>query len=279
MKRIMIGIRGLLGLVVLGTGIGVAEPQLIAEWDFNEPNRWEASQGNGKVSLLGGVQGTNFTGSANDPGKPNGALSLRAFPAQGIGSRTAGLELEFPGGWRGLQISFEVRTSGTASRHLAALIAREGEEFQEFGAVELAPDGVFIPITLPGPEDFNGGNPAPLRLRLVSDLSSTGEYVGVKPKSDGANSYSPAGTWRFDRIQVWGEPWEASESVRLECVSTLTGPELRWNKAGSSSFTVWRSGQPGGPWEWLGEVEDPVWPIDLDEDLDEDARFFRVTSP
>ena len=91
MKRIMAGIRGLLGLVVLGTGMGAAEPQLIAEWDFNEPNRWEASQGNGRVSLVGGVLGTNFTGSANDPGKPNGALSLRAFPIQGTASRTASI--------------------------------------------------------------------------------------------------------------------------------------------------------------------------------------------
>lgn len=275
MKRIMAGIRGLLGLVVLGTGMGAAEPQLIAEWDFNEPNRWEASQGNGRVSLVGGVLGTNFTGSANDPGKPNGALSLRAFPIQGTASRTAGLEFEIPGGWRALQISFEVRTSGTASRHLVALVAREGEEFQEFGAAEFAPNGVFIPVTLTVPEDFDGQNSAPLRLRLVSDLTPSGEYVGVKPKSDGANSYSPAGTWRFDRIQVRGEARELEEAVRLEWVSALTGPELRWNPAGASTFTVWWSAQPGGPWEWLGDVEDPVWPIDSDED----ARFFRVTSP
>lgn len=275
MKRIMARVRALLGLVVLGTGIGSAEPQLIAEWDFNEPNRWEASQGTGTVSLVGGVQGTNFTGSASDPGKPNGALSLRAFPSQGNGSRTAGLELEIPGGWRALQISFEVRTSGTASRHLAALIAWDGEEFEEFGAVELAPDGVFIPVTLPVPGEFAGENPASLRLRLVSDLNPSGEYVGVKPKSDGANSYSPAGTWRFDRIQIRGEPLGAEESVRLECVSTLLGPELRWNPAGSSWFTVWWSAEAGGPWEWLGEVEEPVWPIDPDEDV----RFFRVTSP
>ena len=275
MKRIMAGVRGLLGLVVLGTGIGVAEPQLIAEWDFNEPNRWEASQGNGRVALVGGVQGTNFTGSANDPGKPNGALSLRAFPAQGTGSRTAGLEFQIPGGWRALQISFEVRTSGTASRHLTALIAREGEEFQEFGAVELTPDGVFIPVTLTVPSDFNGEDPSPRRLRLVSDLTPSGEYVGVKPKSDGSNSYSPAGTWRFDRIQVRGEVMEVEQSVRLEWASSLTGPELRWNPAGSAAFTVWWSVQPGGPWEWLGEVADPVWPIDPDENV----RFFRVTSP
>lgn len=275
MKRIMTGVRGLLGMVALGTGLGWAEPQLIAEWDFNETNRWEASQGNGRVSLVGGVQGTNFTGSASDPGKPNGALSLRAFPTQGNGSRTAGLELEIPGGWRALQISFEVRTSGTASRHLAALIAGEGEEFQEFGTVELAPDGVFIPVSFSVPGDFEGGKPVPLRLRLVSDLNTTGEYVGVKPKSDGANSYSPAGTWRFDRIQIRGEPLQVEEAVRLECFSLPTGPELRWNRAGISSFTVWRSAQSGGPWEWQGEVEEPVWPIDLDED----ARFFRVTSP
>ncbi len=265
----------MLGLVVLGTGIGAAEPQLIAEWDFNEPNRWESSQGSGTVSLVGGVLGTNFTGSASDPGKPNGALSLRAFPAQGTGSRTAGLEFAIPGGWRGLQISFEVRTSGTASRHLSALVAREGEEFQEFGAVELAPDGVFIPITLTVPWDFDGENPSPLRLRLVSDLTPSGEYLGVKPKSDGANSYSPAGTWRFDRVLIRGEAIDLEDAVRLEWVSTVTGPELRWNAAGSSAFTVWWSAQPGGPWEWLGEVEDPVWPIDSDED----SRFFRVTSP
>lgn len=275
MKRFIAGVRGLLGLIALGTGIGAAEPQLIAEWDFNEPNRWEASQGEGRVSLVGGVQGTNFTGSANDPGKPNGALSLRAFPTQGTASRTAGLEFEIPGGWRALQISFEVRTSGTASRHLAALIARDGEEFQEFGVVELAPDGVFVPVTFTVPGELDGLNPSPLRLRLVSDLNPSGEYVGVKPKSDGANSYSPAGTWRFDRVQIRGEMGEREESVRLECHSTPAGPELRWNGADFSSFTVWRAAQPGGPWEWLGEVEESVWPIDLDDAV----GFFRVTSP
>lgn len=260
------------------TGGLAAEPSVIAEWDFNDATSFSASRGEGLVRLLGGVVGTNFLGTATDPGKPNGALSLRSFPAQGQRTGSAGLEFATSSaGWQSLAWRFELRASGTASRRLQILVAADEEEFLEAGRFEIPQDGVFVSANFEFSAFSNLNEADVVRIRMVSEFDESGQYSGVKVKSDGANSYSAAGTWRFDRVVLTGEPVRlVPHPIEVQVARDRERIELVWPDQLGSSCTVWWAPSPEGPWE---SAAAGLFEPSYSEATGVEPRFFRVTSP
>lgn len=251
---------------------------LLAGWDFNSSTPLEASQGEGQLVLLGGVVATNFLGAADDPGRPNGALSLRAFPPQGSLPREAGVELRCAvGEWRELVLEFQIRASGTASRRIQCLAASGDGAFVEAGTYSIRQDGVFETVQFSLPEMRDLGPSDELRIRLVSDFDDAGVYSGVKPKTDGSNSYSAAGTWRFDLVRLTGIQGKApADPLRIHIRGDAGDARLDWSDPVGAGVTLWESETVNGPWVPVSDGWDAggysVPPTG-------GVRYYRLTSP
>ncbi|HAB15725.1 MAG TPA: hypothetical protein PLX89_12785 [Verrucomicrobiota bacterium] len=267
-------------LAALTSTIALADPgtTVIAEWNFNDPESLAASTGSGLARLLGGVVSTNFQGSSDDPAIPNGAISLKGFPAQGTSSRTAGLEFTTSAtGWRNLGFRFEVRASGTASKRLRVFAAADGGEALDAGAFEIVRDSVFTNVVFDLSQHASLSGASEVAVWIVSEMSEEGQYVGVKPKADGSNSYSSAGTWRFDRVAILGS---AAESISPGIPLGITGDAgtvtLSWPGLSGPSCTVWSATSLSGPWE---SVSSGMSGLTHSEPTGDEPRFFRITSP
>lgn len=254
-----------------------AGAEIRAAWNFNTTDGTWIPQGQGLLTLLGGVVATNYAGAPSDPGKPNGSLSLRNFPPQSEASRSAGIELAVEAtGWSRLSLEFEIRASATASRILNLLGSVDSKPFEPLGRFEITQEGVFLPVrwSLPNQEDWK--NATLLRLRLVSETDTDGRYMGVKPKADGSNSYSTSGTWRFDAIRIEGEPPSAPASQhQVQMENGMEQRTLRW-PTGLGAATVWSAPSPQGP--WIPRVEN-CKDSQLVLEESHEAQFFRVTWP
>lgn len=192
-------------LTLLGLAASAHGQRIIAQWNFNDANSIAASYGTGESTLLGGVTGQFFTGSAGDPGAAsNLGLGLSGFPEQGTGRKTAGVQFTAStAGYEQILLSFDFRGSSTASRNLAIQYSTDGVTFLEAGAFSIARDGTFtngltVDLShLPGASD----QPA-FAVRILSDFADATGYQAIK---DGS-SYSVAGTWRFDLVTLAGNP-------------------------------------------------------------------------
>ncbi len=253
-------------------------PLVLVEWNFNDPSSLNPSTGNGTLTLLGGVAATNFLGSATDSAQPNGALSLSRFPPKGQSPQTAGIELRVPTfGQRPLGIRFELRASGTASQRLRLLAAPAEGDFHEAGFYDIPQESTFARVELSLAEipELDGANE--ILVRIVSDFGDSGEYVGVKPKTDSSNSYSPAGTWRIDLLAVTGEAAGTPvEPIAVQIAAGDDGVVLSWPEHPGQVCSVWRAAGPEGPWD---QVASGLSTARHAEPVEEGARFFRVTSP
>jgi hypothetical protein len=252
--------------------------RLLAGWDFNGSTPLEASQGQGQLVLLGGVVATNFLGAVDDPGRPNGALSLRSFPVQSRLPREAGIELRCAAGhWRELVLEFQIRASGTASRRIQCLVASGDGALVEAGTYSIRQDGVFETVELTLPEIRDLGASDELRIRLVSDFDDGGVYSGVKPKTDGSNSYSAAGTWRLDLVRLTGIQGEVpADPLRVSIRGDAGAARLEWTGAVGGGVTLWEAATVDGPWVPVSEGRDAsgysVSPTG-------GVRYYRITSP
>ena len=247
-------------------------------WDFNGSTPLGASQGEGQLVLLGGVVATNFLGAADDPGRPNGALSLRSFPPQGSLPREAGIELRCSvGDERELVLEFQIRASGTASRRIQCLVAFGDGAFVEAGTYSIRQDGVFETVQLPLPEIPDRGPSDELRIRLVSDFDDGRVYSGVKPKTDGSNSYSAAGTWRLDLVRLTGiQGVVPTDPLQVHIRGDGGAVRVEWSDSAGEDLTLWEAETVEGPWVPVADGWDAsgyfVPPT-------AGGRYYRLTSP
>jgi hypothetical protein len=221
-----------------------ASGQVITQWNFNGtsaatvPGGTAAptpSVGTGSASLIGGVTAAFTSGTAQggstDPVNttpPNYGWNLTGFPAQGANSGTAGARfaVDTTGpiavGITGVEITFDLRTSNTASRWYRLDYTTDGSTWNlgtptRLGAAPNAGDtwhnGNSVVLN-----DLGTLNNPGFAFRIVSvfspvaftqisgDIAYDADSAYEVARNNGESAYLTTGTWRFDMVTVSAIP-------------------------------------------------------------------------
>jgi hypothetical protein len=200
-----------------------ANANIISFWDFND-ELMTPTTGAGSLTTIGGVSTSWVLGSPNDPAATNRALNTSAYPAQGTGSGTAGIQFNVSTvGYTDIQVSFEHRHSNTGSRWLQFQYSTDGVSFLDFGS-PLETDGTtwyLRPFDLTGIAAIENNPDAAFRVVSVfapGDVNYAAANVG--------SNYGVSGTVRFDLITVTGIPAPGSLAL-LAAGGLLAGRRRR----------------------------------------------------
>jgi len=191
----------------------------ITQWTF-EGDVITPSTGSGTAALIGGTTATFATGYTGT-GTGGRAWNSAAYPAQGTGSGTAGVEfLVSTSGYSAIALSWDGRHSNTSANRLRVQYTLNGTDWEDFeanegNAVNTAAgvdkgfdNGRFIADAgdtwYQRSADFSGisgveGNAA-FGVRIVTEFVDGSEYGAATSTS----SYSPNGTLRYDNVTFKG---------------------------------------------------------------------------
>lgn len=225
--------------IIVAASLGAAatadiNPTLITEWNFNGASSTAipggtaspaASFGAGVSSLFGGTTASFASGisdgGSSDPvvtSPPNFAWNITTFAAQGQGNNTRGVQFNVSTvGYEKIVVEWDQRNSNTGSRYVQFLYSIDGTNFTNAG---LAGGGVFDinagvtwfkNLTANLGAIAGTGNNANFAFRMVSTFGPTGAYEASNPGS----AYGTSGTWRFDMVQVIGNPIPAPGALAL----------------------------------------------------------------
>ena len=228
---------GLFGLGISNSVSADTVPFTAFNYNNSTPS---ASTGSGTTSAVGGTSVSYASGSPEDTASPNEAFAVSGFPAQGVGSGTAGAQFNVstlgePSTGNALQISFDFRQSGTSSEYYQLQLSSDGTTFSNasggFGSVagpvnpsasaaqnsntSFSSSGLYLNNTGSGSQQFVEGltytlapgsmyqNDANFAFRFVSVFApGTSTYVAASA----ASTYGTAGTARFDEVTVSSVP-------------------------------------------------------------------------
>jgi hypothetical protein len=188
---------------------------VIAAWNFNGPltGTLLPSAGAGRLSPIG--VGTSIFasgevgGGSSDPvvgNPPDYAWQVSAFPQQGTGTSTAGIQgLVDTTGFGSITLSFDFRATAGSSRFQQFQYSLDGLRFVDWGPPVATT--VVDPWTRGRRFDLStvdgvAGNPL-FGFRVVSVFApGTAEYQPVLL----ASSYATVSSWRFDMLAITGDP-------------------------------------------------------------------------
>lgn len=188
----------------------------ITQWDFNFGNDANTSTGTtnpsigtGTASLLGGITATfasgDATGGSSDPNVgDDSAWNTTSYPAQGVGSGTAGVSfLTSTAGFSAINVSFDLRHSNTSSRFVSLDYTLDGgATWSAFQTYEATSGGDFWYNMRSA--DLSGvagaSNNSNFGVRMVSVFAPTGGYTA----STATSTYAGTGTLRYDMVTVTG---------------------------------------------------------------------------
>ncbi|MDW8107771.1 MAG: PEP-CTERM sorting domain-containing protein [Armatimonadota bacterium] len=213
-----------LGALSVTLGLAQSQPVQLAFWNFNGGNTVPTGgifAQDSSVVLVGGTAATFATGSPLDPGIPNSGYNTTNYPAQGTGNLTAGVQFNVPTtGYTGVVVMFDLRWSNTASRFVQFQYTVDRINWVNLGAPIEAPGGdawwssrniinpygdARIYISLPAAADNNPN----FAFRVLATFApNTNQYFGARDNN--AAGYRPAGTLRFDLVEVRAVPEPAS---------------------------------------------------------------------
>jgi hypothetical protein len=166
-------------------------------------------------------------GRTSDPAETdNSMLRIGAFPRQGEGNQSCGLELlASTVGRRNICLLWDQYNSGTASRFWRIQYTTNGTDFIDHSVVTNSTPSVWIRQRRTSFSDVAGAENNPnFGLRFVSEFGAAEGYIAV---NEGSN-YSTAGTFWLDMVGLSGEtiPDEPGP-VESPALSISRGPELR----------------------------------------------------
>lgn len=230
-------------LFVAGFTISALQTQAqvtIAKWTF-EGDVSTPSTGSGTAALIGGTTATFATGVA---GSPDRAWNSSAYPEQGAGSATAGVEfLVSTAGYNTIAVSWDGRHSNTSANRIRLQYTLNGTDWINFtasaanaqntvdGADKGFDNGRYIADAgdtwYQRTADLSGiagaADNASFGVRIVSEFASATEYA----PSDATKTYSPNGTLRYDNVTVAGlagsTPLISASSGTLSGFTYVTG--------------------------------------------------------
>ena len=223
-----------------------ANADIVTQWNF-EGDTIVASTGSGTASLTGGTTATFATGSG-----VGRAWNTASYKAQGSGSGQAGVQFlastASNGGFENIQVTFDQRASGTASRWAQVDYTLDGGTSWVTGfwnnAGALSPHDTYYNFTVDFSSVTGANNNAGFGFRIVSIFSQQAFDQNSALAAFGANTaymranaaavYSPnestatgdygvSGTWRFDNVTINGSAIPAPGAVALLGLAGVVG--------------------------------------------------------
>jgi hypothetical protein len=208
----------------------VKAQQVIAQWNFNTPlipdnvlitGSTVPSMGSGIISLIGGAGPSNSspfnTGTDNDyftNGADNSGWNITKFPAQSVGSKTAGIQFAFNTiGFQNIVLKFDEKHSNSAAN--TSVVQYNPDTLNTTGWVDIQTNKLTASPSAANWQthtvDFSAlpvVNSKPrMAIRIVSafDPANGASYISTFTQT--AADYNPTGgTIRFDMITVTGSP-------------------------------------------------------------------------
>lgn len=235
MKRTLLS---LLALSALAASASAAD--IIAQWNFNSPvpdnststGTNTPSVGSGSAALVGGVSQSYVAGSTVDAGAgtDNSAWSTSAYPGQGTGNKTAGVEFRLSTvGYETLVISWDQRTSATGTRYTRLQYSVDGTTFLDGPAITHTTGGGQWSSQSASLAAFSGVENNPnFAFRLVAEFESTATGAGADSyaAAQSGSSYGTGGTLRYDLVTISGSTATGNQPPTI---SSLTNQTIRVN--------------------------------------------------
>ena len=207
--------------VVAACSAAASGQTVITRWSFNSPTAdnnintgtISPSIGAGTATAFGGTTtsfaGGAVTGGSSDPEiDDNSAWQTTAYPAQGTGSRTAGVRFAVSTcGFNGIVVQWDTRHSNTSSGW-----QRVQYTLNVSAATPVWVDGPLFEASLGGDRWYNartldlssvsGANDnVNFAVRMISEFAPGGSTYAA---STTTSTYAGTGTWRFDWVTVSG---------------------------------------------------------------------------
>lgn len=227
-----------------------ASADIITQWNFNSapPDGTSntgtnvPSTGNGTISVIGGViqnvSATQEYSTGNNSSDPattdDSAYHTRAYPLQGEGNKTAGIEVRVStAGYEGISVTWDQQNSATANKWLRFQYSLDGSTFVDYVVLQMDVQGAYVNGRSVNLSPITGVNHNPnFAFRLVAEFESTATGSGAPAYvQTGTTSYSTNGTMRFDMMTVSGSvpdgnafPTISSIPDQTIRVDTTTGP-------------------------------------------------------
>ncbi|MBS1705347.1 MAG: PEP-CTERM sorting domain-containing protein [Armatimonadetes bacterium] len=205
--------------------VAASQAVVITQWNFNSnPPDTSTSTGTllpsigaGTAAGIGGVTAsyTAGTGSSDPAASDNTAMHLANFPAQGVGSGTAGAQFNVSTvGFANVIISFDRRHSASASRWVELQYSTNGTTFTGFQDYEIP--GTNVAMVNNATADLSAvagvANNPNFAFRIVAVFGTVGAVggttyatVGNTTSGAGGSNYATSGTIRYDMVTVNGQ--------------------------------------------------------------------------
>jgi hypothetical protein len=202
----------------------VSQAALVTQWNFNSAvsdnntatGTTNPFVGAGTASAIGGVSTSFASGSANggssDPAAvDNSGWQTTTYPAASAANGTAGTRYDVSTvGYNSVSVEYDLRHSNTSSRYERFDYSIDGGMTWVVGTVGAgtifsgdAGDTWFNNRTVNLSSATGVANNANFAFRIVATFDPAGSsYVA----SNSSNTYATTGTWRFDMVEVKGEP-------------------------------------------------------------------------
>lgn len=238
--------------LLLSAALGLASSlafasQIVTQWNFDD-DTLNPSLGSGTASNIGG------TTTAFAAGSPGRGWNTSSYPSQGVGSGTAGVQFFVStAGFTDVQVSFDHRASGTASRWAQLDYTLDGGEnwvtgfwnnggglsphdsFYSFSvdltSVTVAnnnPDFGFRIVSIFSPLAFNENSVNSFGANEAYMRANANAQFAPDPGTQGATSqYGTSGTWRFDNVTVTAIPEPSTVLLLVGGLAILAGVRRR----------------------------------------------------
>ena len=223
----------------------------IAQWNFNSTD--VPNQGSGMAALVGGTTVTFATGCTNDPAPSaeNKGWNTKSYPSHTLSNKTAGVQFNVSTlGYSDIIVRWDHKVSSSASKYFRLQYSSDGVNFNDsytpIVAQEVSSSQNYFEGQTNDLSWFTEVNDnVNFAFRIVSEFESSATGAGLDEyvTTYGTNSYSGAGTVRFDMLTVIGTPIPGANTAPV--ISPVADQTLR---VGHSSATLAFK---------IGDAEDP----------------------